>query len=169
MFKIKESVVMLFKELYNVAKVLILLFFIVVVLKYNHVEEGFACISREYVRVEEEDESVRFDALQSLLCPNLTDDECNDYKADCVKIDMDEEIIEDDSEESEELLKMFETCLKKDTHIKMDEKCLQAMLSKPTNVRSRVQDSRTKPLNFDKCFLKNKQPKYVFDEKCELL
>jgi hypothetical protein len=150
-------------------KVLVLLFLITIVLKYmNTCTEGYACISREYVKVEEEDEDVQYHPIQSFFCPNLSDDECKDYKADCVKVDIDEEIFENDSHEANELTTMLETCLKKETHVKMDERCLKALLTLPKMSKSRFRD-KSKPLNLDNCFLKNKETKYVFDDKCELL
>ena len=146
-----------------VFRVLFVLLCIFLVLKWDtkpEINEGYACIAREYVKIQEEDETV-YEPIQ-IPCGGLEDDMCKKMKADCVHIDIDEELFEDDEdEESTTLLKMYESCMKKDTFVKMDMACTKRISG------NRGRGGRIP--NLSKCILKNKIDKYYFDDKCDLV
>jgi hypothetical protein len=150
--------------------ILCILFFIGVVLSllfylyyFKETKEGFACIAREYVKVEEEEGETSFEPIQ-MVCASLDDSECKKFKADCVEVDIDEELFYNEDEESNILLNMFESCIKPDTYVKMDTACFNRSITQRGNV-----GSRNRITNLNKCILKNEKPNYYFDDKCEML
>ncbi len=131
--------------------VMLILFLIFIVLTFSNGNvEKFACIAREYLKVEEEGET-SYEPIQ-FGCSNFDDKGCKSLDADCIQVNIDEEAFDEKSPESDMVLNMFTTCMQENPNIKMDKRC---MLSNSSDL--------------EKCMLQNKTKTYAFNDKCALL
>ena len=156
---------------------LILVFLIFLVLfYYNHkITEQFSCLAKHYYK----NDTDEYQPIEEMLCSGMTDEECKDYRAECIisNIEM-EKISNENSEEIEyELEKLMKYCMKPTTDVFLDTKCLRRELKKKTgggglfrrNRSSNSTNSKQLYKNIiKKCNIQSDEKKYTLDPNCML-
>ena len=153
---------------------LILVFLIFLVLfYYNHkITEQFSCLAKHYYKNDNDE----YEPIEETLCSGMTDEECNDYKAECIISNIDEDrLSNENSEEIEnELEKLLGYCMKSNTDVIFDEKCIKKELKKNRGRGRRGFFGRRKKtpdlykIIMKKCEIKSNDKKYTLDPKCVL-
>ena len=163
----------------NMIITLILVFLIFLVLFcYKHkITEQFTCLAKHYYKNDDE-----YEPIEETLCSGMTDEECKDYKAECIISNIDDEkLSNENSEEIEkELEKMLGYCMKSTTDVIFDHKCINKELNKNRGRGTRgtrgnrgFLGRRKKTLDLykiimKKCEIKSNDKKYTLDPKCIL-
>ena len=154
---------------------LILVFLIFLVLfYYNHnITEQFSCLAKHYYKTNLDE----YEPIEEALCSGMTDEECNDYNAECIVSNIDPDKIKDENSEEfeDELEKLVKFCMKPTTDVFLDTKCLRRELKENRGRRgglfTRRRSSHTKSLYktiMKKCEIRSDNKKYTLDPKCVL-
>lgn len=142
---------------------------------YNrNITERFSCLAKHYYKNDNDE----YEPIEETLCSGMTDEECKDYKEECIISNIDEDkISNENSEEIEkELEKLLRYCMKTTTDVTFDEKCIKRELQKSRGRgRGRKGFFGRKKKTPDlykiitkKCEIKSNDTKYTLDPNCVL-
>lgn len=148
---------------------LVLLMLLLLTLDKN-VKEHFSCLSKYYYK----DKDDTFFSIFDSLCSGFTDEECTDFKEECIVSNFDYKKLKDgNSEEVNDMLEsMLHTCMSPNPDIVINDKCLKKEFGQKSRPRRQGNSNAISSYNniTKKCKIKQNSTykKYVLDPHCKL-